>query len=150
MVFLPLGWGSVTYILVSEIVPTSVRTETAVLCNSWEQLLQFGVLQLHAVICGKYGPQYLHWGFAFTSAMGAVFVWIFVPETSGKTLEEIEIFFTHLRREAMDMIGDRAACREPTKQPFFIFESVMGSKKIIPKAVEAEDQKENCQGCNRH
>ena len=40
------GWGSVTYILVSEIVPTAVRTETAVLCNSWEQLLQFGVLQL--------------------------------------------------------------------------------------------------------
>ena len=97
MVFLPLGWGSVTYILVSEIVPTSVRTEVAVLCNSWEQLLQFGVLQLHSVVCGKYGPQYLHWGFALTSAMGAIFVWIFVPETSGKTLEEIETFFTHLR-----------------------------------------------------
>ena len=97
VVFLPLGWGSVTYILVSEIVPTSVRTEVAVLCNSWEQLLQFGVLQLHSVVCGKYGPQYLHWGFALTSAMGAIFVWIFVPETSGKTLEEIETFFTHLR-----------------------------------------------------
>jgi len=149
VVFLPLGWGSVTYILVSEIVPTSVRTEVAVLCNSWEQLLQFGVLQLHSVVCGKYGPQYLHWGFALTSAMGAIFVWIFVPETSGKTLEEIETFFTHLRREAMDMIGDRAACREPTKQPFFIFESVNGSTTKITKAMEA-GEKEHCKGCNRH
>ena len=68
-----------TYILVSEIVPTSVRTETAILCNSWEQLLQFGVLQLHSTICGDYGPHYLHWGFAITSSIGAIFVWIFVP-----------------------------------------------------------------------
>ena len=142
VVFLPLGWGSVTYILVSEIVPTSVRTETAVLCNSWEQLLQFGVLQLHAVICGNFGPQYLHWGFAVTSALGAGFVWWFVPETSGKTLEEIEIFFTHLRREAMDMIGNREACREPTKQPFFVFEKVAKGNK--EKAIEAGE----C--CARH
>ena len=56
-----------------------------------------------------------------TSSIGAIFVWLLVPETSGKTLEEIEIFFTHLRREAMDMIGDREACREPKKVPFFIF-----------------------------
>lgn len=40
VIFFPLGWGSITYILVSELVPTMVRTETAVLCNSWEQLLQ--------------------------------------------------------------------------------------------------------------
>ena len=89
VIFLPLGWGSVTYILVSEIVPTSVRAETAVLCNSWEQLLQFAVLQLHSKVCSKYGPHYLHWGFAVTSTLGAIFVWALVPETSGKTLEEI-------------------------------------------------------------
>ena len=40
VIFFPVGWGSITYILVSELVPTMVRTETAVLCNSWEQLLQ--------------------------------------------------------------------------------------------------------------
>jgi hypothetical protein len=43
VVFFPLGWGSITYILVSELVPTMVRTETAVLCNSWEQLLQVSI-----------------------------------------------------------------------------------------------------------
>ena len=53
------------------------------------------------------------------------------------------------RREAMDMIGDRAACREPTKQPFFIFENVNGSTTKITKAMEA-GEKEHCQGCNRH
>ena len=144
VVFLPVGWGSITYILVSEIVPTSIRTETAILCSSWEQLLQFGVLNLHSAICGNYGPQYLHWGFATTSAIGAFFVWMFVPETSGKTLEEIEIFFTHLRREAMDMIGDREACREPKKQSFFILEKVSKAK------LSKEEESRQCQGCRRH
>ena len=130
VVFLPLGWGSVTYILVSEIVPTAVRTETAVLCNSWEQLLQFGVLQLHATVCEAYGPEYLHWAFAITSAMGAIFVWVVIPETSGKTLEEIETFFTHLRREAMDMIGDRAACRYELNKRMFQNYTVRGHCKL--------------------
>ena len=141
--FLPLGWGSVTYILVSEIVPTSVRTETAILCNCFEQLLQFAVLQLHAAICGRYGPQYLHWGFATTSVLGGIFVFLFVPETSGKTLEEIEVFFTHLRREALDMIGDRAACREPTKQPFFIVEKSESRKRSKKSMIEEEEAKAN-------
>ena len=152
--FLPLGWGSVTYILVSEIVPTSVRTETAILCNSFEQLLQFAVLQLHAAICGRYGPQYLHWGFAGTSILGGIFVFLLVPETSGKTLEEIEVFFTHLRREALDMIGDRAACREPTKQPFFIVEK--SDSKRSKKSMEANAQQVSvnvvepqCSSCSR-
>ena len=34
---------------------------------------------------------------------------------------QIETFFVHLRREALDMIGDSNACREPKKQPFFRF-----------------------------
>lgn len=147
VIFLPIGWGSVTYILVSEIVPTSVRTETAILCNSWEQLLQFGVLQLHATICSKYGPFYLHWGFAVASALGALFVWLMVPETTGKTLEEIEIFFTHLRREAMDMIGDREACREPKNQSFFVFKAIEGKGDNSLQKMPADVS--TCRSCSR-
>merc|ERR1719412_1724771 len=119
VVFLPIGWGSVTYILVAELVPTTIRTETIVLCNAWEQLLQFLVLRLHSSVCSRFGPSYLHWGFAILTSFAGIFAWVIVPETSNRSLEDIEVFFTHLRREAMDMIGDRAACREPIKeQPF--------------------------------
>merc|ERR1719266_1718830 len=119
VVFLPIGWGSVTYILVAELVPTTIRTETVILCNVWEQLLQFSVLRLHDSICSQFGPYHLHWGSAVLTCIGIVFTKFIVPETSNRSLEEIETFFTHLRREAMDMIGDRAACREPVnKEPF--------------------------------
>lgn len=53
MVSFPIGWGSVTYVLVSELVPTSVRSETVVICNSWEQLLMFVTLQLKVTQCIK-------------------------------------------------------------------------------------------------
>ena len=143
VVFLPIGWGSVTYILVAELVPTTIRTETIVLCNCWEQLLQFSVLRLHSSICSKYGPHYLHWGSAILTCMGGIFTWLVVPETSNRSLEDIEIFFTHLRREAMDMIGDRAACREPVKkQPFVRIKSSKEEKDKSPDRTGANNTKQ--------
>jgi hypothetical protein len=47
------------------------------------------MLQLHASVCTKYGPRFLHWGFSITSLVGAIFVWKVLPETSGKTLEQV-------------------------------------------------------------
>jgi len=47
------------------------------------------MLQLHASVCTTYGPRFLHWGFALTSLFGGVFVWKALPETSGKTLEQV-------------------------------------------------------------
>jgi len=120
VIALPVGWGSVTYILVAELVPTQIRTETAVLCDAWGQLLQFVALRLHDMTCADYGAWVLHAGFATTTLLSIGFTFLFLPETSGKSLEEIETFFTHLRREAMDMVGDRAACRIPeVKGPLF-------------------------------
>ena len=55
-------------------------------------------------------------------------------------MEEIEHFFTHLRREAMDMIGDREACREPKKMPFFVVgnnDNSNAEDKSQSKAIEA-------------
>ena len=72
---------------------------------------QLIALLLHDMTCGKYGAYVLHWGFGVTTFLSIVFTFTVLPETSGKSLEEIETFFTHLRREAMDMVGDRAACR---------------------------------------
>jgi hypothetical protein len=143
VVFLPIGWGSVTYILVAELVPTTIRTETIVLCNAWEQLLQFLVLRLHSSVCSRFGPSYLHWGFAILTSIAGIFTWAIVPETSNRSLEDIEVFFTHLRREAMDMVGDRAACREPVKeQPFLRIKLSKEEKSKGTDGKEPEKRKE--------
>ena len=149
VVFLPIGWGSVTYILVAELVPTTIRTETIVLCNAWEQLLQFLVLRLHSSVCSKFGPHYLHWAFAILTSLGGIFTWAIIPETSNRSLEDIEIFFTHLRREAMDMIGDRAACREPVKkQPFVRIKLSKDNKKSDSSDTGSTDDKQQCKSVN--
>lgn len=149
VVFLPIGWGSITYILVAELVPTTIRTETIVLCNAWEQLLQFLVLRLHSSVCSRFGPHYLHWAFAILTSLGGVFTWVIIPETSNQSLEEIEIFFTHLRREAMDMIGDRAACREPVKkQPFVRIKMSKENKKPNSTDTSSIDDINQCKSIN--
>ena len=61
VIALPVGWGSVTYILVAELVPTQIRTETAVLCDAWGQLLQVThdiiTTPLHTFVC-LFTPEY--------------------------------------------------------------------------------------------
>lgn len=106
------------------------------------------MLQLHDTVCKSYGPRFLHWGFSILSFFGAIFVWKVLPETSGKTLEQIETFFVHLRREAMDLIGDSAACREPKKGPLFRFvtlEELAKSKQDVEKTEKISDRSPQCE-----
>eukprot|EP00096_Caligus_rogercresseyi_P007476 TRINITY_DN25340_c0_g1_i1.p1 TRINITY_DN25340_c0_g1~~TRINITY_DN25340_c0_g1_i1.p1 ORF type:complete len:268 (+),score=45.42 TRINITY_DN25340_c0_g1_i1:40-804(+) len=112
VVFFPIGWGNITYIMASEMVPTSIRAETSVLGSCWEQFLAFGILKIHNTICNLYGAQYLHWAASIFTFFGGIFAIFFLPETAQKSLEEIETFFVHLHREAVDMIGERSICEE--------------------------------------
>ncbi|CAB4061126.1 unnamed protein product [Lepeophtheirus salmonis] len=111
-IFFPIGWGSVTYVMVAEMVPTSIRPETSVIGACWEQLLAFSILKIHNIACSLHGPEYLHWASSVLIFIGGMFVIIFLPETAQKSLEEIEIFFVHLHREVVDMIGERNDCKD--------------------------------------
>jgi len=103
--FFPLGWGSIPYILIAELVPTAIRSETVVLCNMWEQLLQFIVLQVHSTFC-RNGPAYIHWAFSSFILFSFIFVF-FLPNTTRKSLEDIQTFFTLLRSQAIDFISEK-------------------------------------------
>lgn len=60
--------------------------------------VQYGLL---AAIVARFYPEFERfarpytawWCFAFIAFLGLLFVAIFVPETKGKTLEEIEVYF---------------------------------------------------------
>ena len=59
----------------------------------------------------KYGTYIF---FAAFSALGGVFVWLFVPETKDKTLEELDVYFGGEKsnvaaadKERMDRINER-------------------------------------------
>ncbi|WP_421809163.1 sugar porter family MFS transporter [Flagellimonas sp.] len=83
--------GPIPWVLISEIFPTKVRGVAMSICI---MVLWVGVMlisQFTPVLLSDLGPSYTFWLFM----LNAIFLWVFtyrmIPETKGKTLEEIEM-----------------------------------------------------------
>lgn len=85
-----LGLSPLPYTVASELFPTNVKalgsTVTLVSINLWG----FTVLKLYLIIAGNYGTHVPFWIFTACSLAGALFMLFYVPETKGKTLEQIQ------------------------------------------------------------
>ncbi|EDV20425.1 uncharacterized protein TRIADDRAFT_32044 [Trichoplax adhaerens] len=86
-------WGSIPYLVMSEVLPSRVRGKVGGICAGigWTGgfLVSYGFLPIGEII----SIQGVLWIFSGFNFLAAIFVYYFVPETKGKTLEEIEIFF---------------------------------------------------------
>ena len=85
-----IGWGPLPWVLVSELLPLSVRGVASGFGN-------FTAQSVAAIITGFYlqyaelvQPWFAMWTFSMTNLASVLFVLIFIPETKGKTLEEME------------------------------------------------------------
>jgi len=86
------SWGPVSWVLAQEIFPNSMRSRGVSIVASTNWLFNFiiGLTTKDMLNSMKYGTYIF---FAIFSAGGAAFVWLCVPETKNKTLEELDIFF---------------------------------------------------------
>jgi MFS transporter, SP family, xylose:H+ symportor len=93
-----MSWGPVTWVLLSEIFPNSVRSAMSIavaaqwlanLIVSWT----FPMLNDNLALTAKFNHGFAYWIYAIMGVISAVFIWKVVPETKGKTLEEIEKFW---------------------------------------------------------
>ncbi len=90
-----MSWGPVTWVLLSEIFPNSIRGAMSVpvatlwianLIISWT----FPILNDNVWLTAKFNHGFSYWIYGLMSIFAAVFVFKFIPETKGKSLEEIE------------------------------------------------------------
>jgi len=90
-----MSWGPVTWVLLSEIFPNSIRGAMSIavaaqwianLIISWT----FPVMNDNSWLTEKFNHGFSYWIYGFMSILAAWFVWKLVPETKGKTLEEME------------------------------------------------------------
>lgn len=90
-----MSWGPVTWVLLSEIFPNSVRSAMSIavaaqwlanLVVSWT----FPMLNDNIALTAKFNHGFAYWIYAIMGILSALFIWKMVPETKGKTLEEIE------------------------------------------------------------
>lgn len=90
-----MSWGPVTWVLLSEIFPNSIRSAMSIavaaqwlanLIVSWT----FPMLNDNVALTARFNHGFAYWLYAIMGVLSAIFIWKMVPETKGKTLEEIE------------------------------------------------------------
>jgi SP family arabinose:H+ symporter-like MFS transporter len=82
--------GPVPWIVISEIFPTKIRGRAMSLAVLFIWVSCFIVSQTFPMLVDAIGNSKTFWIYALCSLTGLIFVVIMVPETKGKTLEEIE------------------------------------------------------------
>ena len=91
-----LSVGPVTWVILSEIFPTKIRGRAMAIATVCLWAANFVVTQTFTMmdenprLVEDYHKAFPYWIYAALCAVSTVFVLVFVPETKGKTLEEIE------------------------------------------------------------
>ena len=85
-----MGWGPIPWILVSELLPLSVRGKATGLCMIVSYLSSTIVVGFYLQYVELVTLWFAMWTFSIVSVAGSVFVLIFIPETKGKSLEAVE------------------------------------------------------------
>jgi len=93
IVFFSLGLGAIPWLIMGEIFPGHVRALAASAATLLNWCLSFIVTESFASLLSALGPANTFMTFAAVCAVGVGFVALCVPETKGKTFEEIEALF---------------------------------------------------------
>ena len=90
-----MSWGPVTWVLLSEIFPNKIRGVMAVavaiqwlanLMVSWT----FPMMNNNDALVETFHHGFSYWIYGVMAILSGIFIWKFVPETKGRTLEDME------------------------------------------------------------
>ncbi|XP_036433965.1 solute carrier family 2, facilitated glucose transporter member 6 [Colossoma macropomum] len=88
-----MGWGPITWLLMSEILPLGARGIASGLCVVVSWVTAFILTQLFMHAADAYGLFAPFLFFCVICVVNIIFTAVCVPETKGRTLEEIENYF---------------------------------------------------------
>ncbi|XP_066896426.1 solute carrier family 2, facilitated glucose transporter member 6 isoform X3 [Kogia breviceps] len=88
-----VGWGPITWLLMSEILPLRARGVASGLCVLLSWLTAFALTKSFLLVVNAFGLQAPFFFFAAVCSVNLAFTSCCVPETKGRSLEQIESFF---------------------------------------------------------
>jgi MFS transporter, SP family, solute carrier family 2 (myo-inositol transporter), member 13 len=98
MAFFAIGPGVCVWLALSELMPTRIRSNGMSIALTLNQAVSTGIATVFLPTVGKYGYSIMFYGFAACTVVYFVTAAFFLPETKGKTLEEIEAHFERASR----------------------------------------------------
>jgi MFS family permease len=97
MAFYAVGPGVCVWLALSELMPTRIRSNGMSIALVLNQAVSTGIAAIFLPTVGKHGYSTVFFGFAACTVVYFVTAVWFLPETKGKTLEEIEAHFERAR-----------------------------------------------------
>ncbi|MBE0638234.1 MAG: D-xylose transporter XylE [Bacteroidales bacterium] len=91
-----VSWGPVVWVLLSEIFPNQIRGRAMAVAVAAQWISNylisstFPILDKSSWLIEKFNHGFAYWIYAVMGLLAAWFMWRFVPETKGKSLEELE------------------------------------------------------------
>lgn len=94
-----MSWGPVCWVLLAEIFPNSIRGALSIAVAAqwianWVVSLTFPMLNDNVWLTEKFHNGFAYWIYGIIGILSALFIIKMVPETKGKTLEEMEAVIT--------------------------------------------------------
>jgi SP family myo-inositol transporter-like MFS transporter 13 len=93
MAFFAIGPGVCVWLALSELMPTRIRSNGMSIALVLNQAVSTTIAAIFLPTVGKYGYSTMFFGFAACTVIYFITATWFLPETKGKTLEEIEAHF---------------------------------------------------------
>jgi len=90
------SWGPITWVLLSELFPNKIRGGAMAIAVAAQWIANlliswtFPILNSSTELTRLFNHGFAYWIYGFMGLLAAWFVWKIVPETKGKTLEQIE------------------------------------------------------------
>ncbi|XP_046998255.1 facilitated trehalose transporter Tret1-like [Schistocerca americana] len=84
-----MGGNALLWVLSNELTPASVRGVSNSCVGILLSVLAFGITKLFQLVEDSFGTYVPFWFFSISCFVGVIFAWFFIPETKGRSLEDI-------------------------------------------------------------
>lgn len=104
-----ISWGPVTWVLLSEVFPNRIRSQALALAVAAQWIANylvswtFPIMNNSSYLNNLFNHGFAYWLYGIMGFLAAWFVWRWVPETKGKSLEEMEALW---QQPAKKLAGD--------------------------------------------
>ena len=86
--FFMMSWGPICWVLISEIFPNTIRSQAVAIAVAFQWVFNYVVSSTFPALY-EFSPMFAYGLYGVVCLAAAGFVWRFVPETKGRTLEEM-------------------------------------------------------------
>lgn len=108
-----MSWGPVVWVLIAEIFPNKIRGQAVAIAVAAQWAANYFISSTYPAMM-EYSGGLTYSFYGIMSLLSAIFIWKFVPETKGKSLEELESMLVKTNEKAKSR--SNAKPRESTSE----------------------------------